>query len=374
MKNKIRRALLTAGLAMAAALPFIAFGASGVHAADPTTYNLKAGGGETGYAVNVFLPSSATIMTGDVVHWVSPWSEPHTVTIGQPPADVDPTVNPDPFPTAPVAYDGTGFVTSGFISTGFSPGGPGTPPVPSSFSIQFTKAGTYNIYCAIHPNMTGTITVVDSGTVSKQSDLDATAASTYATELSAIKAVAANENKPATVTKEADGSNHLTLTVGGETQNADAMQYFPPAVNVTEGDTVTWDNEGHTPHTVTFPPPPAGDPFSAPKDAFPTGYNGGPANSGVIGQDFPNGLTFTMKFNKAGTYNYLCMLHYQEGMQGQVVVAAKAAPPATPTTAPGAPNTGSGATYGSADVPWLMAMAGLLFIGSGLAVFAVRRR
>src|SRR5262249_40456269 len=156
----------------------------------PATIKIKAGNGEPGYAVNLFLPNAATITTGDIVHWDAPWSEPHTVTIGQPPAGADPTANPVPFPTTPVVYNGTGYLSSGFISTGFQPGGPGTS-TPTSFEIQFTKAGTYNIYCAIHPNMTSTITVVDSGTVSKQADLDATAASTYATELAAIKAAAA---------------------------------------------------------------------------------------------------------------------------------------------------------------------------------------
>ena len=241
MKNikHARGLLLAVGLALVAVLPFVAFAGTAVVHAASSTIKLKAGNGETGYAVNLFLPNSATITTGDVVHWDALWSEPHTVTIGTPPANADPTANPSPFPTTPVVYNGTGYLSSGFISTGFQPGGPGTS-TPSSFEIQFTKAGAYTVYCAIHPNMTSTITVVDSGTVSKQADLDAAGASAYASELAAIKAVAAGLNKPATTSKLSDGSTLYNLVVGGATQNADAMQYFPAAVNIQQCDSVKW--------------------------------------------------------------------------------------------------------------------------------------
>jgi plastocyanin len=361
-------------LAAVAVLPLIAFGGASVEAA--STIKINAGGGETGYAVNVFLPNAATVMTGDTIQWTMPWSEPHTVTFGQPPANVDPTALPVPFPTAPVNYDGTGFITSGLIGTGYIPGPPGTPQGPTSFSVKFTKAGAYDFYCAIHPNMTGKITVVDSGTVSKQADLDAAAAATYSSELSAIKAVAAGLNKPATVAKQADGSNLYTVVVAGETQNADAMQYFPPAVNVTAGDSVKFASDVHTPHTVTFGPPPPGDPFEAPATDLPNGYAGGAANSGIIGIDFPGGLSYTMKFVKAGTFNYGCLLHQQEGMVGSVIVAAAPAPPATatPTKAPGAPNTGSGPASNSDSGLWIIAGALAIAIAASGLTFAAARR
>ena len=222
--------------------------------------------------------------------------------------------------------------------------------------------------------MTSTVTVVDSGTVSKQADLDAAGATTYATELAAIKAVAAGLNKPATTSKLTDGSTLYNLVVGGATQNADAMQYFPAVVNIQQGDSVKWTSTIETPHTVTFPPPPAGDPFAGQPDVFPNGYNGGPANSGVIGVGFAS-TTFQMKFNKAGTYNYFCLLHVQEGMQAQVVVAAAPATPvASPTTAPKPPATGSGDGGYGTQTGWLLGLAGALFIFSGASVLALRRR
>jgi plastocyanin len=371
------------GLAAIAVLPLLVFGGGSVGAATPTTIKLLAGNGETGYAVNEYLPNAATIMTGDIVHWDFPWTEPHTVTFGTPTGD--PTVSPTPFPTAPVPYDGTGSITSGLIGTGYAPGPPGSV-AHTSFEVQFTKAGTYNFFCAIHPNMTGTITVVDSGTVSKQSDLDAKAATDYAADLAQLKAAAATAPKTATVTTNANGTKSYALAVSSPTDVpiGDVMQFFPPTVNITAGDTVTWSSNVHTPHTVTFGAPPPADPFSLPPSTadFPTtGY----ANSGIIGldQDPDNGHTFSLTFPKAGTFNYFCLLHAQEGMQAQVVVAAApatptvaptTAPTTAPTKAPGAPNTGSGAA--GSGINGLFLLAGVIAIAlamSGTAAIAVKR-
>jgi plastocyanin len=379
--KKLRRSLFAMGLAAIALLPLLVMG-GGSAAAASATIKLKAGNGETGYAVNQYLPNAATVTTGDVVHWDFPWKEPHTVTFGTPTGD--PTVSPTPFPTAPVPYDGTGSITSGLIGTDFSLGPPGSP-MPNSFEVKFTKAGTFPFFCAIHPNMTGTITVVDSGTVSKQSDLDAAAATAYAADLATLKAAAASQKQTDTVTANTDGTKLHTLQIASpnDVLVGDVNQYFPPTVNITAGDSVTWNSNVHTPHTVTFGAPPPADPFSLPPSTadFPTtGY----ANSGIIGleQDPDYGHTFTLKFSKAGTFNYFCLLHAPQGMVGQVVVAAAPAPTSTPTVAPtktataapGAPNTGSGSASGGLDGMYLLAGAVAIALAmSGTAVFAVKR-
>jgi len=344
----------------------------------PTIIDLQAGGGETGYSVDLYLPNTATVLTNTVVRWTMPWAEPHTVTFGNPGA-ADPTALPNPFPTGPVPYDGTGYITSGLIGKGYIPGPPGTPQGPFSFEVQFTKAGSYDFFCAIHPNMTGTITVVDSGTVSTQAALTAAGQSTYATELAAIKAVRAGISNTPTTTTNADGSKTYGLDVGGETQNGQVMQFVPQAVNVNVGDSVTWTSAVHEPHTITFGPPPAGDPLTAPP-VIPAAFDGsGPANSALIGIGYP-AQTFTLKFTKAGSYNYICLLHAAQGMVGTVNVAAQSVPPTTgPTVAPtkappGPPNTGSGSSS-SASTLWLVAgLAGALLIISGSATLAMRRR
>ena len=83
---------------------------------NPTTHYIDI----QGYA---FSPSSITINVGDTIVWTNYDSASHTVT----------------------SNDGT--FDSGSISTG------------NTFSFTFTSAGTFNYYCAPHPNMTGSVTV-----------------------------------------------------------------------------------------------------------------------------------------------------------------------------------------------------------------------
>jgi plastocyanin len=363
--NKLRRTLIALGLAAVAVLPLLAFGGASVSAA-PATIKVKAGNGEKGYTVNAFLPAAATVTTGDTVHWDFLWNEPHTVTFGTPAGD--PTAVPSPFPAAAVPYDGTGSITSGLLGTNW-PSAPGTTPGPTAFEVKFTKAGTYNYVCAIHPNMKAAITVVDSGTVSTQGALDERGTVDYTTALTALKAVAAGlAAKPVAVTTKAGGASEYTLAVSGETDKGDVQQYFPPAANIKEGDTIVWKNDTHTPHSVTFLPPPAGDPFAALPVKPAGGYAGtGTASSGIIGIGFPNGQVFDMAFTKAGSYPFICLLHANQGMTGIVNVAA--AP-----VAPAPPKTGSGVEEGGTAGLWLVAgVIALAVAVSGLSVAAVRR-
>ena len=74
-----------------------------------------------------FAQKSLTVNVGDTVKWTNEDTAPHTVTTTSGPASFD----------------------SGNLSKG------------QSFSYTFTKAGTYDYYCAVHPDMTAEITVVD---------------------------------------------------------------------------------------------------------------------------------------------------------------------------------------------------------------------
>jgi len=75
-----------------------------------------------GYA---FSPKALTVAVGDTVTWTNEDSAPHTVTV---------TSGPEKF-------------DSGTLQQG------------ESFSYTFTKAGTYDYYCAVHPDMTASVTV-----------------------------------------------------------------------------------------------------------------------------------------------------------------------------------------------------------------------
>jgi plastocyanin len=134
-------------------------------------YNVNAGlPSETALsAVDGFNPRALTIHVGDSVVWHGFF---HTVTFGPealltsieqnfvipvPQKNGPPllTINPKAaLPSGGNTYDGTGFLNSG-IMTALAKGN----EVPS-FKVTFTKAGTYDYDCLVHPHMDGTITVL----------------------------------------------------------------------------------------------------------------------------------------------------------------------------------------------------------------------
>jgi plastocyanin len=82
-----------------------------------------------------FDPPNITVAPGTTVTWTNNDSAPHTVT----------------------ATDPAGAFDSGTLQPG------------QSYSFTFTQPGTtYAYYCAIHPSMTGTVTVAGGGTAAAQ--------------------------------------------------------------------------------------------------------------------------------------------------------------------------------------------------------------
>src|SRR5579884_3130182 len=102
-----------------------------------------------------FYPNTITIDAGDTVTWTFASLEPHTVTFlaaGQatPPPPTDPSA---PKPAGGSTYDASTYTSSGFIAAGYS------------YSLKFTKPGTYAYYCLLHqPEMEGTVVVNAAGT------------------------------------------------------------------------------------------------------------------------------------------------------------------------------------------------------------------
>jgi hypothetical protein len=67
------------------------------------------------------------------------------------------TLNPRvALPSGGTTYSGTGFVNSGILPLTLPPGS----TAPPSFTLTFTKAGTYPYVCLVHPGMDATITVL----------------------------------------------------------------------------------------------------------------------------------------------------------------------------------------------------------------------
>ena len=316
------------GLAVAATLAaalVLQFGAIGTRGAEAQTTGLTVatGAGEPGYAVNLFGTSKVTVAVGSTLTFKNGWLEPHTVTFSgsKPvPPPSDPTA---PVPTNPgktVAFDGVTYLNSGFLLKD------------QTFALSFPNKGTYPFVCIIHPGMNGSVDVVDAGsaTISTQAQLDASATKTFADATAALKAAsAAAAAKGVTKTANADGTSTWTVTVGGLVGPSDLQQFYTPGLNVQAGDTVHWVSAVPTPHTATFlsgtplpiPPTPENQKVLLPTPAPAAGFDGtGYVNSGIIGVGWP-GTQFSVKFTKAGTYPYICVLHVDQGMGGTVTVS-----------------------------------------------------
>jgi plastocyanin len=94
--------------------------------------------------------TAVTIAAGQTVTWTNESNnEPHTVTIA-PVGATFPTLNPFGPASGGNIYDGTTLVNSGVLAPG------------QSFSLQFTKPGTYTYHCIFHDDtehMIGTVIV-----------------------------------------------------------------------------------------------------------------------------------------------------------------------------------------------------------------------
>ena len=116
-----------------------------------------------------FLPKELTVREGDTVTWTAKTvhsvnfhpGRPHPQLIvakfqgshGPPLLTINPEIA---FPTKPSGvFDGTGFWSSGYLGAAALPGG-------TTYSMTFSKPGSYKYSCAIHRDlgMEGTITVV----------------------------------------------------------------------------------------------------------------------------------------------------------------------------------------------------------------------
>ena len=178
-------------------------------AAGARELSLLVGAGEDTVLINAFLARDITVRAGDTVTWsLGHPDEPHTVSFlagADCPADAIPIEGRTPIdfqlnpivgfgtraPGAPVeSYDGTALVTSGFMSN--EPAGPDIPPN-NVMSMVLPTEGVFDYVCLLHPQMTGTVTVVaDNATdVDSQADIDARGAAEEAALRAQIESIRA---------------------------------------------------------------------------------------------------------------------------------------------------------------------------------------
>ena len=314
----VRFTLAAISLGAAAILAGCTSSASGPAPIGPAIWLVNAGASQSAEALQSlnFYPQSISVNAGDTVQWNYPTGEPHTVTLLGPRATVaapnDPT---NAAPAGPTTYDGTTYVSSGFLLLG------------KSYRMTFLKAGSYQYYCLIHPGMQGTVNVLAAGSahLTDQATYTSAGAAQSATDLTIA---AASVSTFPFVT----GGPHLVAGISpgmnmGHPSSLTVMRFLDgpalsnTAVTIAAGQIVTWTNaSNNSPHTVTIAPVgatfPTLSPFSPPSGG--NVYDGTMlVNSGVLAP----GASFSLQFTKPGTYTYHCIFHDDtEHMIGTVTV------------------------------------------------------
>ena len=243
-----------------------------------------------------FRPTSISARVGDSVVWTNQGRAPHTAT-------------------AAGAFD-TGMFRAGEQRT--------TP---------LRTTGTFAFACAVHPEMTGVLTVAPAA---GGSPLAASPGSSAPPPQSA--AVAAGSPTPTTTATDP------VEAAAPETAEVSVVDFAfePGTVRLGVGGTVTWRHTGVAPHTVT-----------APDSSF---------DSGLL----QSGDTFSHRFDQAGTFQYVCAYHPQ--MEGTIeIVEAPSAPAnADPGAAGGEQAAASLKVAGAGSSPSGTAVLAALLGGAAL--------
>ena len=222
-------------------------------------------------------------------------------------------------------YNGAKDVQSGLPGDGAKP-----------MTVKFAKAGTYTVYCDLHPGMKATVTVAKKGAKVPTAKQDAAAVKKQADK--AIKAA-----------KHLDSAAPGTNTVDLGSAGPGGLEYFgmvPSNLTVAPGTTVKFQmtSKSYETHTATFGPGDINDPKSYlggiaasfespqidpegvyPSDVTPVAVNptlhgNGFWNSGALDADSGSVLptSSSVKFDTPGTYTYYCLIH--PFMRGTITV------------------------------------------------------
>src|SRR5437660_3940565 len=281
-----------------------------------------------GRQVVAFLPNELWIHAGDSVQWNVKADEIHTITfltVGQirPPF----AVGCPGFSFGAAIFDASSCVT--------------TPPMVSgqSFTVAFPSVGNFKLVCLVHPDMTGVVHVLDT-TVALPHDqaFYNKQAASRAAELLADLAQLQDHHHASSANGVVVGAGK-TLANGGGHETISLMRFVKPELVIHAGATVEWTNdEPSMPHTITFGTEPQ-DPFP-PSDNVSVDADGAlhatiastsdSVHSGFIvsaPQDeiglpqTPLGPTrFRVTFTNPGVYPYICAIHDDLGMKGEIIV------------------------------------------------------
>jgi plastocyanin len=310
-------------------------------------------------AMNQFMPSKLVIASGDSVTFSS--GSFHTVTYAPKPF---PLILPDPakgtyaglkdaagspfyFDTlGKFIYNGQAFAPFGpktisgktpVSSGGLSPRGPKSPPATATYA--FPKAGTYHLFCTLHPGMKATVVVKPAGSAVPKTPDQVKAQGLLQMSKGYEQGIAlAKSTKPA-------GPNTVVMGVGGKVS---LFAYYPKVLKVKAGTTVNFVNKAPSEvHNIVFGPKKYLEQWGKTTDLMPQGpsspnqvtpilpYGTDPKSvayegTATHGNGFfatpltagaPIGLPRSSKvtFTAPGTYKYFCWIHGPD-MGGTIVV------------------------------------------------------
>jgi plastocyanin len=300
----------------------------------PTTWIIGTGASTDSYAVQDvdFLPTAITINAGDsIAYKVGSLAGGDAHTVAFVPSGMPVPSPGDPHDLAPTnststssTVDGTKFVNSGILFGG------------QTYTIHFTKAGTFRILCLFHePAMVMTVTVNRAGTPYPHTQSEYTHNGSV--------------DEWADFSEARQSLASFPFVNGGNTFAAGidpGLVHFPPAdstilrflnsnswdavatagsKSIRVGTVLTWVNEtSNEPHTVTFnvagqtePPNIPPDPAINVASSGITTFDGSHiVNSGTL----LGGQKFQLKFTKAGKFFYACLYHDNSRMEGTITV------------------------------------------------------
>jgi plastocyanin len=305
---------------------------------------------------NAFYRKTVSIHVGDKVRWTL--NGFHTVTFAAKGKKYPPFISADPTTKIAGANDAAGapfwfngqnrlildpqgaFPVGGKTYDGSKPASSGAPLAdgkPKPYTLKFTKAGSFGYVCTIHLGMKGRVKVLAKG-----KRVPSAAADKKAVKEEFAKSVALGKKLGASA-----GPTGNEIWAGNDSREVSVLRFFPAKKSVPVGTTLTLSMPKSTTeiHTFSFgpaaylktqadgfiaPAPPAlvFNPLIAfPSDPPPTlggptgaNHGNGFVSTGLLDRDpaTPSPGSTQIKFNTAGTYDYICLIH--SFMKGQIVV------------------------------------------------------
>jgi len=281
-----------------------------------------------------FLPNELWIHEGDSIAWKFEAGEIHTVTFlaTNPVSQVRPPF-PVGCPPSSSTFDGSTCVS--------------TPPLVNgaTFTVTFPVAGNFKLVCLVHPDMTGVVHVLElSQPLPHTQDFYDEEAEA---QTRALLSDADREDDEEMDSAHHHSSEHQVIVGGGEISTNPAgastlsiMRFDRHTVVIHAGQTVEWaSDDPEDPHTITFGTEPAGDPFppssnvtidadvarhaviNSTSDSVHSGFIGAAPQDRTGLEQSPLFVTrFRITFTHPGTYPYICALHDNLGMKGEIIV------------------------------------------------------